>query len=181
MIMNQNKIERELERYIWNTEYQIIGKSEKTNIVVFPKCTLKFYHNTSYKSIECEIANPLNLEQKYDLDEVLRVHNYDVSSLLCNHDEANISEYIEQFVFVINNNLLDVIRGDFEWSERVDDIRTNTNYIYNVLIKTSMLDNTSIFETSIYKKMLIDDLTWKEDLKMIESENFNMGNNNKKE
>lgn len=151
--MIESYIKSELDKYAWPSKYDLISNSP-FYYLIFPKCKIILYNNKKYSSMECRISYE---EDTYSLSEVLRYNNYD-KSIYFNESGVSYEKYIEQFINIINENLAHIIEGNFQSLEKMKVHYKNTKIIQDKM-KTSF-----VFETEIYKKMMLDDKTWYEDL-----------------
>jgi hypothetical protein len=71
---------------------------------------------------------------------------------------VNEIKFLEQYISIIFEYLLNELKGDFKIFYKIDEHDRNLALIQN------KLNQTFVFETEIYKKMLKGDNSWKDDL-----------------
>lgn len=156
-------IKKELAKYNWLSEYSVISTPPFYK-VVFETIVIVFYLNEAYSSIECYIKKSNDDDSDYTLSDVLKYSGIEDNSYW-NYSDVEIESYIIQYIEIISNKLIHVLKGDISWKIRIDAIRENTTYIQREM------GTTFIFDTDIYKKMIAQDSSWKKDLVQWKGEN----------
>ena len=113
----EKEISNEFKKYKWDFEYRINKITPNTYNVSFPNCNIEFFINEMYNSVECFI---IYKNKKYHLISALRFNKLKTGYLYHDHSGVEIIEYIKQYVFVLNNELLEYITNDFSWCQRCD-------------------------------------------------------------
>lgn len=147
-------LKKELKKYDWNLEYTL-ESNYPFYTVIFPNCKIIFYKNIKYSTIECRIFKDNNT---YEIQEVLVYNGYNFSELFLNQRGLDEAKIIEQNIKIIYEKLLHLINGDFNSIKKINEHRLNTKKIQKTL------GNTFVFDSSIYKKMIKGDDSWKDDL-----------------
>jgi len=150
----------EFNKYDWQEEKFIIREEARFVVVTFENVKFRFFYNSGYDSLSCDFSpNNEYAHVSAELGELVdnRIINY-TEQVYEDQSNITIEEYINQFVFIIKNYLLDIIKGNFEIFDRVINIRENINFIQQELGKDL------IFETEVYKRMINGDIDWKSEL-----------------
>jgi hypothetical protein len=148
-----------LKNHNWRLDYYLQEKNPFYE-VLFEKCEIIFYRNKNYSSIECYLRpNDERLKNKdFSLSEILKFKSIFLPDLLNNHSSVNEIKFLEQYISIIFEYLLNELKGDFKIFYKIDEHDRNLALIQN------KLNQTFVFETEIYKKMLKGDNSWKDDL-----------------
>ncbi|MCZ2129832.1 MAG: hypothetical protein LC109_06140, partial [Bacteroidia bacterium] len=115
-----------------------------------------------YGILECEIINTSNGD-KFSMKEVLKFNNTDIKYMdddlfnLSPSDEK-IKRYIERISSTLFHHLLNVVNGDFSWSEKLIEFKKNVRMIQEKF-KTPF-----VFDLPTYKKLETGDPSWRDDL-----------------
>jgi len=154
-----NIIAKVLENHNWEMDYSL-KESDPFYEIMFEKCSIIFFRNKMYSSIEC-FLKPYDKKfnnEKFSLLNILNSKSIVQPDLLFNHSSVAEIEFLEQYIRIIFENLLDELKGDFSVFDKIDEHDRNLRLIQD------KLEQTFVFETEIYKKMLKGDASWKNDL-----------------
>ena len=94
----------------------------------------------------------------YNLAEILKFKKIRYTKLFDNHSSVNESKFLEQYIKIIFDELLDEINGDFKVFHIINDHDRNVSLIQD------KLGTAFIFQTDIYKKLEKGDASWSNDL-----------------
>ena len=159
----EKEISNELKKYKWSFEYQINKITQFTYSVSFPYCNVEFFRDEMYNSVECYLKpndKKLNNE-RFSIAEVLKFKSIIQPDLLHNNSSVDIIKFLEQYIRIIFENLLDEIKGGFNVFYKIAENHKNLRLIQD------KLQTVFVFETEIYKKMLKGDITWENDLELL--------------
>lgn len=152
-------ITKVIKNYDWELDYSL-KESDPFYEVMFEKCGIIFFRNKMYSSIECDLK-PYDKKfnnERFSLPVILKFKSIVQPDLLFNHSSVAEIEFLEQYIRIIFENLLDELKGDFRVFDKIDEHDRNLRLIQD------KLEQTFVFETEIYKKMLKGDISWKKDL-----------------
>lgn len=160
-------ITNSLSKFDWEIPHAVKQYTENNICIEFPQCTILFFHNYHYGTVECEFSNPvINSPTNYHLLKVLKFNSvnsfYDKDLFNNVPSQGKVESYTERLLNVIYDKLQHVIKGDFTWSEKADEFNRNVNEIQKTL------GTIFIFDHPIYKKLDNNDSSWQEDLLAIE-------------
>lgn len=154
-----NSISKVVKNHNWELDYSL-KESNPFYEVMFEKCGIIFFRNKMYSSIECDLK-PYDKKfnnNRFSLREILKFKSIVQPDLLFNHSSVAEIEFLEQYIRIIFENLLDELKGDFSIFDKIEEHDRNLRFIQD------KLEQTFVFETEIYKKMLKGDVSWKNDL-----------------
>lgn len=160
-------ISNELKKYNWGEDWIIENNIEDIYLVFFSKTVICFSYNDFYKTVECSISD-INFKQKeIDISDVFKfnklIFKYPDKLFGLIRSASPPEEYIKFYVELIYNNILKVIKGDFNWRIKYNEFVQNRNIIQEIL------DTPFIFNHPIYTKLENNDPTWHEDLLKIKN------------
>ncbi|WP_024770280.1 hypothetical protein [Aquimarina macrocephali] len=155
-----------MQNHEWFGRYGVMLENDLLCKVVFRNSIVKFVKNENYGYVDCYVVNPRDLinkrgfEKRYYVSGILKaLDNFDVilKDQLANENDGS---YIDCFVKILNNQLIDVVKGMFFWTDRYNEINDNEIEICEVM--DGYLDSEDFL--AINKKMLTNDVSWKIDL-----------------
>lgn len=147
----------ELERYNWNGEEYKVKEYDEFIFLIFKNIKFRFYYNALYDSVNCDLLKADNINQ-YQID-ILELEDVKMITLdqeiYDDQSDVSVQDYISQFVRIINNFLLPVIKGNNTIIDRVLEIRENVRIIQ------SNFGQDLIFKTEAYIEMIDGNKNWK--------------------
>lgn len=158
VVLTSKMINDEFIKYNWQNEnYKIIAE-QNFNYLIFDKLIFQFHYNKMYNSLSCSFYKRNETDNnKIDIVELVDYKIINIDEILYDDlSSVDIIEYLRQYVKIIHDYLLQVIKGDVKVFEKVEIIRKNTYYIQNYY------DKDFIFETEAYKKMIGNEENWKD-------------------
>ncbi|WP_407264503.1 hypothetical protein [Tenacibaculum maritimum] len=156
----EKKILEEFAKYNWDNFSFYLKRNGDYVYVYFENVEFVFYFDKNYNSITCSFKK-INDNYEVYLSELIDLKIIENIELYDDFSERSIDCYIKQITGIIHSFLLNIIKGDFSFFNKVKKIKQN------IAVIQDRMGMDFIFETKIFNKMIRGDESWIVDLKEI--------------